>query len=121
MLLCFDLSILVAPDTPEPLVTISLDQSAAVLGTNGSLVCSVTTIPGLLHPPIIEWVELPDPANTTVEWVEGEGNTFWHLLHFDPTLERHGGLYTCSATLSFPNTTIATVTTTRNFTLVVQG
>ena len=108
MLLCFDLSILVTPDTPEPLVTISLEQSAAVLGTDGSLVCGVTTIPGLLHPPI-------------VEWVEGEGNTLWHLLHFDPTLEGHGGLYTCSAKLSFPNTTIASVTTTRNFTLVVQG
>ena len=112
---------LVIPDTPESMVVISLEQPAALLGTNGSLVCRVTTIPGLLHPPIIEWGELPDPATTTVGEMEGEGNIFWRPLNFNPILEEHGGTYTCSATLSFPNTTISPVSTTSYFTLIVQG
>lgn len=112
---------LVIPDTPEPVVVISLEQPAALLSTNGSLVCRVTTIPGLHHPPIIEWGELPDPATTTEGETEGEGNIFWLPLNFNPILEEHGGTYTCSATLSFPNTTIPSVSITSNFILIVQG
>ena len=110
-----------SPDTPEPLVTISLEEPAAVLGTDASLVCRVTTVPGLFHPPTIEWEELPDTANTTVGQMEGEGNVFSRSLYFIPTLQEHGGYYTCSATLAFPNTTIDSVSASENFTLVVQG
>ena len=50
-----------------------------------------------------------------------DGKTFESVLEFNPLLESHGGLYVCLAMLMFPNTSLPHISSTRNYSLIVQG
>lgn len=97
-------------------------EDITTLGTNVSLICRVTTVEGLFHPPLIYWQQLPDP-DTVIDnqLIMSDANMFWYTLDFKPLLVAHGGLYTCSATLVFPNTSLPNVSATQDYTLTVQG
>ena len=107
---------------PEPVVAIILQQSLT-LGTDVLLTCSITVVEGLINPPLISWVQLPDPSTTIINpLIEvDDGKTFESVLEFSPLLESHGGLCVCSARLTFPNTSLPDISGTRNYSLIVQG
>lgn len=95
-------------------------EEPLTLGTDVSLICRVNTVRGLLHPPLLDWQQFPDP-NTVINIQRNNGNVFLRALEFRPLLATHGGPYECSATLMFPNTSLPTISITQVYLLIVKG
>ena len=72
-----------------------------------SLLCTVTAIPGMTLPPLVEWVGpdgtvLLSGGNMTVGSVNTQGSVSTFSLSFNPVLNSDGGTYTCRAAVHVP-------------------
>ncbi len=80
----------------------------ALHGTEYTLLCTVTGIPGMTLPPSVEWVGTDgdviegSDGNRTVSAVMSQGTVSTLSLTFNPVLSSDGGKYTCRASINVP-------------------
>ena len=93
-----------------------MSSGPSTAGLPHNLICSATVIAGLSSAPSLRWVG-PGVGQPGVE-VSGEGTSGPLSLSFSSLLTAQGGVYTCTAMLSVPRTTVRGTNTTI---LVVQS
>jgi hypothetical protein len=87
-----------------------MSSGSYTAGLPHNLTCSATVVHGLASAPSLQW-EGPGVGQPGVE-VSGESMFGPLTLSFSSLFTAHGGVYTCTATLSVPSATIRGTNTT---------
>ena len=105
----FGLHFIVA--VPDDWASVAINESTdanALHGTEYTMLCTVTGIPGMRLTPTVEWVG-PDgdvieesDGNRTLGNVVTRGTVSTLSLTFNPVLSSDGGRYTCRTSVNVP-------------------